>query len=100
MSNEELILEIIEKVHDDVKDTNKKVDILQIEQVRQSEMHRINTKSLDEHMRRTEANEKRLKVVEGYLAFINTAIKLTASVGGIILFFVAVIPFVKDHLLR
>ena len=93
MSNDQLILEIIEKVYDDVKTTSRKVEELQIEQVRQGEIHRFNSRNLDEHMARTEANEERLEVIEKHVMFVNSTIKVIAACGGVILFLVKVLPY-------
>lgn len=93
MSNEQLILEIIEKVHEQNTIHARKIDELQIEIVRQGEIHRFNSKNLDEHMARTEANEQRLEVIEKHVMFVNSAIKVIAAIGGLILFTVKILPY-------
>lgn len=91
MNKEELLLDIIEKVHDQCKETSRKVDELQIEQVRQGEMHRINTENLKEHMKRTESVEKRL-------AFYDSVSVTVAGIAAIILFLIKVIPVLSHFL--
>ena len=106
MKTEELILEIIEKVHEQSQLTARKVDELQIEQVRQGELHRYNAKNLEVHMARTESNEKliqtieedsnkRLQALEKKALFIDFIVKIVLSVGGLILFAVKVLPYLS-----
>lgn len=63
MNRDELILEIIEKVHDSVERLNTRVNELQIEQIRQGEMHVRNTVSVEEHIRRSNALEENLELL-------------------------------------
>lgn len=63
MTREELILEIIEKVHDSVERLNTRVNELQIEQIRQGEMHVRNTINVEEHIRRSNALEANLDIL-------------------------------------
>lgn len=91
MSNEELILEIIEKVHEQSRETASRVNDLQIEQVRQGEIHRVNSKNLEEHMRRTEAVEKRV-------AFYDSVAIVVAGLGTIALFILKILPAISGLL--
>lgn len=91
MDNNELILEIIEKVHEQVQKLDNKVDVLTIEQVRQGEMHRINTANLEKHMARTELLEKRI-------AFYDSVSIIIAALAAIVLFAIKVWP-ILSHLL-
>lgn len=100
MTNDELILEIIEKVHEQVEKTAGKVDVLQIEQIRQGEMHRINAENLKLHMARTEASEARLAILEKERAFVFTACRLISYVAAGVLFLIKVIPFCESLLAR
>jgi len=95
MNKDELILEIIEKVHDQVQDISRKVDVLQQEQARHGVLHDVNAKNLDEHMARTEASEERLAVIEKYLTFVTSCIKIVTAAGGILLFFVKILPAIS-----
>jgi len=96
MSNEQLMLEIIEKIHEQNKENSRKIEELQIEQVRQGEIHRFNSVNLEKHMARTEANEARLEVIEKHVMFVNSAIKVIATMGAVTLFLIKVLP----HLLK
>jgi len=91
MNKEELLLEIIEKVHEQGQITARKVDELQIEQVRQGEIHRINSKNLEDHMARAENLEKRV-------AFYDSIVKVVAGLSATILFFAKVLPYLKHYL--
>lgn len=106
MKTDELILEIIEKVHEQGQITARKVDELQIEQVRHGELHRYNANNLEKHMARTESNEalievlrestdERLKLLEKRSLFVDFTIKAIAVIGSIILFAIKVIPFLS-----
>jgi hypothetical protein len=96
MNKEELLLEIIEKVHERSLETAKMVQELQIEQVRQGEMHKRNTDNLEEHMARTEANEARILLIEKHVAFVNSVIKIITAGGAILLFLIKVLPYLNS----
>lgn len=85
MSNEDLILEIIEKVHEQGQITAKKVDELRIEQAKQSEIQKNNLNVLQEHIRRTEINEIQIEYVKKHVEFVNTCIKVIAWIGGAVI---------------
>lgn len=85
MNKDDLILEIIEKVHEQGQITARKVDELQIELARQGEIHRVNTDNLEEHMSRTENLEKRI-------AFYDSVAIIVSGLAAIILFFVKLLP--------
>ncbi len=91
MKSEELLLEIIEKVHEQTQLTARKVEEVQIEQVRQGELHRINTDNLKEHMARTANLEKRV-------AFYDSISVILAGLTGITLFVIKLLPYFKDLL--
>ena len=63
MNKDELILEIIEKVHDNVQRLEKQVRDIQIEQIRQGEMHIRNTLNVEEHVRRSNALEESVDIL-------------------------------------
>lgn len=100
MSREELILEIIEKVHENVQRLESKIDALSEEQIRQNVV-------VTEHERRSTAAEKRLELIheemnerlgslEKDANFAHTLIKISTYGGAIILFFVKVLPFISS----
>lgn len=70
---EELIVDILEKVSD-------KVDKLSIEQARQSVMLENNTKTLNEHERRSTASEDRLALLEDDAKFARKFVKVCAGI--------------------
>lgn len=91
MTNDELILEIIEKVHEQGKSTADKVDNIQVELARQSETLKINTASLEEHVKRTNLLEdqisgidKKINMVESILKFVGFLAVITGIVEGIV----------------
>lgn len=94
MNRDELLLEIIEKVHNQVEKLDAKLDDVQSEQIRHGEILKINTEDLKEHMARTEASEKRLVVLERYLMFASFTIQVVCAVGAVTLFIVQVAPFI------
>jgi hypothetical protein len=98
MNKEELLLEIIEKVHERSLETAKMVQELQIEQVRQGEMHKRNSENLEEHMARTEANEQRILLIEKHVAFVNSIVKVVTAMGAITLFIIKVLPYLHSLL--
>lgn len=116
MSNDELILQIIEKVHDQGKDTAKKVNELQIEQIRQGEMHYRNTADLQIHMARTEGNEQRIELLENELLavkkehldlqkehlkqqlLVSLTVKIVCGIAAVVGFFLKVLPYLSTLL--
>lgn len=99
MNKDELILEIIEKVHEQVQTTSAKVDELQQEQARHGILHEVNALNLEKHMARTEAAEERLAVIEKHFMFVGSAIKVITGLSAIVVFSIKVIPFIL-HLLQ
>jgi peptidoglycan hydrolase CwlO-like protein len=102
MSREELILEIIEKVYENVQRLEGKIDALTEEQVRQNVV-------VTEHERRSTAAEKRLELlqqdfnsrlqsVEKDANFAHILIKICTYGGAIVLFLVKVLPFISSRL--
>lgn len=103
MNRDELILEIIEKVHEqsqntakDVKDLTLELKQLSIEVAKQGELHKINASNLDEHMARTAANEERVLLIEKHVMFVNSVIKVVTAIGAITLFVLKVLPFLSN----
>lgn len=104
MSNDELILEIIEKVHEQSRETARRVNDIHLEQIRHGEMHRVNTLNLQEHMSRTEGNEEMIRILnkriddlendkQKKILLINFSIKVIAVLGTIIGFFTKILPY-------
>lgn len=91
MNKEDLLLEIIEKVHDQGKDTAYRVSDIQQELARQGELHKINTKNLDEHMARTESLEKRV-------AFYDSISVIVAGCAALTLFIIKIYPYLSRFL--
>jgi len=94
--DDQLLQEVLKGIRDDVKDV--KTDIRQIS-VDVSNINRqtgINTRGLEEHMRRTEAAESRLDIMEHtvtqFQASVNSAIKIGALIASTIVFFTQVLP--------
>lgn len=98
MNKEELILEIIEKVYDKSKETDRKVEELSKEVAAQRTLHEKNSVVLEEHMRRTEANETQIDYVKKHVVFVNSVIKVIGGIGAVVLFFVKVLPFLHSVL--
>mgnify|MGYP000861741572 FL=1 len=92
MNNDELILEIIEKVHEQGLHTAKKVEEIQLEQARQGVIITQNEEGLREHMNRTANLEKRV-------AFYDSIAIIVAGIASVILFVVKVWPYVS-HLIH
>lgn len=93
-SRDDLILEIIEKVHEQGQRTAQKVDELKHEQARHGVLHEINAANLKEHMSRTEANENRLAIIEKHFMFIASGIKILTGIAAVVVFAVKVGPFI------
>lgn len=94
-SREELILDILERVHDKVENLSSDVQELKIEQVRHYEMHKLNSSNLQEHMSRTEANESRLELLEKDAQFFRNFIKIVTVAGGLTLFVLKLISYLS-----
>lgn len=102
MSREELILEIIEKVHENVQRLEAKLDEIAQEQSRQNVV-------VTEHERRSTAAEKnlerlqeetneRLQKLEKDAQFAHNLIKIVSVAGTLILFATRVLPLISVHL--
>lgn len=102
MSREELILEIIEKVHENVQRLEAKLDEMAQEQVRQNIV-------VTEHERRSTAAEKnlerlqeetnaRLEALEKDAQFAHNLIKIVSVAGALLLFATRVLPLISAHL--
>jgi hypothetical protein len=85
-SKDELILDILERVHDKVELLGTDVQSLKVEQVRHFEMHKTNAANLEQHMSRTEANENRLELLEKDAQFFRNFIKFVTISGALLLF--------------
>jgi len=83
MSNyEELLL----KIYDFQKETTDELSKIAIILAKQEA-------NLDEHMKRTEVSEKRLELVENHVMFMNSIVKILASIGGVALFILTILQF-------
>jgi hypothetical protein len=87
MNKDELILEIIEKVHEQSSETARKVGEIQVEQARQGVVLVQNTEHLDEHMTRTANLEKRV-------AFYDSVIIVLTGIAAVVVFAIKVLPYV------
>ena len=96
MDKTELILEIIEKVHDNVQRVENKVDAIADEQVRQNVI-------VERHEQRSTTAEKRLELFEMEVTarlsnlekdsqFARNAVTIVAAIGAIVVFFVEILP--------
>ena len=96
MDKTELILEIIEKVHDNVQRVESKVDAIADEQVRQNVI-------VERHEQRSTTAEKRLELFEREVTarlsnlekdsqFARNAVTIVAAIGAIVVFFVEILP--------
>lgn len=92
MNRDELILEIIEKVHEQGQETARTMKEIQLEQVKQGVIIAQNTSDVAEHMSRTATLEKRV-------AFYDSAVIVITGLAAVFLFFIKVLPFVS-HLLQ
>ena len=87
MQRDELILEIIEKVHEQGQETARNVKEIQLEQVRQGVTLAQNTSDVAEHMSRTATLEKRV-------AFYDSAVIVITGLAAVCLFFIKVLPYI------
>ncbi len=85
MTREELILEIIEKVHDSVERLNNRVNELQIEQVRQGEMHVRNTLNVEEHVRRSNLLEESIELVRDEIRPLQKHVDIVQFIGKVMM---------------
>lgn len=96
MDKTELILEIIEKVHDNVQRVESKVDSMAEEQTRQNVV-------VERHEQRSTTAEKRLELFEMEVSarlsnlekdsqFARNAVTIIAALGAIVVFFVEILP--------
>lgn len=76
MNKEELLLEIIEKVHSNVQELSKEVNEVRIEQVRQGEIHIRNTVNVEEHVRRSNALEESIAILREEFKPIQTHVEI------------------------
>ena len=109
MKNEDLILEIIEKVAIKQDEMRDDVQDIKIEQARLNGLVAVNTADLaenkadwKEHMARTEHNESRLELLEELVKSIKTLLKaaiwVASSLGALTLFFAEILPFFRSLL--
>lgn len=96
MDKTELILEIIEKVHDNVQRVESKVDAMAEEQTRQNVI-------VERHEQRSTTAEKRLELFEMEVStrlsnlekdsqFARNTVTIIAALGAIVVFFVEILP--------
>lgn len=88
MNNDELILEIIEKVHEQGQNTAKRVEEMQMEQARQGVIIAKNEENLRDHMTRTANLEKRV-------AFYDSIVVIVAAIASVVLFVIKVLPYIN-----
>lgn len=97
MDKTELILEIIEKVHDNVQRVEGKLDVISDEQARQNVI-------VERHEQRSTTAEKRLELFEMEVTarlsnlekdsqFARNAVTIIAALGTITLFIIKILPF-------
>ncbi len=97
MDKTDLILEIIEKVHDKVQRVEDKLDNVAEEQVRQNVI-------VERHEQRSTTAEKRMELFEHEVStrlsqlekdsqFARNAVVIISALGGLTLFAIKVIPF-------
>lgn len=103
MSREELILEIIEKVHENVQRLEAKLDEIAEEQTRQNlvvtEHERRSTTAERNLERLQEETNIRLKILEKDAQFAHNLIKIVSVAGGLLLFVSKILPFISSYLL-
>lgn len=90
----------ISTLHDDI--TEVKTDVRQIRDT-VNEIHAttaVNTRVLDEHMRRTEIAEKRLEVVEtevhNFHTIARTILHIGAFIASALVFFSEILPLIQS----
>lgn len=91
MTNDDLILEIIEKVHENVQKVENKLDGIAAEQVRQNII-------VERHEQRSTASEGRLELLEKDAQFVRNLIKILTALSGIALFILKIYPALVSHL--
>lgn len=90
---DDLLLGIMEKIADDVNNLKEDIIELKIEQAKQGVIHNVNSVNMEEHMARTEASENRLEIIEKYIMFISSSIKVISTIGAVSLFLIKVLPY-------
>ena len=98
MKNDDIILDILEKIHAKVEKLDGDVQDIRIEQVRHGLMHEANKEELAEHARRSTASEGRLNVLEDDAKFFKSFVKIVTVLGAIATFISRVYPFLVAHL--
>lgn len=102
MKNEDLILEIIEKVAIKQDMLGEDVQDIKIEQMRLNGLVAINTADLEKHMSRTELNEQRLELLEDLVQsckiILKASLYVISSLGALTLFFVEILPLIRSLL--
>lgn len=86
MNKDEILLDIMEKVHDKVERISADVQDIKIQQARQDGV-------VEEHSRRSTASEGRLEFLENHVLMVNHTIKIIKISGQILLGFITVIGF-------
>jgi 3-deoxy-D-manno-octulosonic-acid transferase len=97
MDKTELILEIIEKVHDNVQRVESKLDAVAEEQTRQNvvvERHEQRSTTAEKRMELFELEvSSRLSQLEKDSQFARNAVVIISTLGGLALFAMQIIPF-------
>lgn len=90
MSNDDLILDIVEKIHDKIEKLDNDVTDMRIEQGRQNII-------VERHEARSTAAEQRLHLLEKDAQFFRNFIMIMTALGAIITFAVKIFPYLSSH---
>jgi 3-deoxy-D-manno-octulosonic-acid transferase len=97
MDKTELVIEIIEKVHDNVQRVEAKLDAMAEEQTRQNvvvERHEQRSTTAEKRMELFELEvSSRLSQLEKDSQFARNAVVIISALGGLTLFVMQIIPF-------
>lgn len=90
MSNDELILDIVEKIHGKVEKLDSDMTDMRIEQGRQNVI-------VERHEARSTASEERLNLLEKDAQFFRNFIMIMTGLGAVITFIVKILPYLSSH---
>ena len=85
MNNDEIILDILEKVHDKVESSRTDIQAIKIEQVRQNLI-------VTQHEARSTASEGRLSILEKDSQLFRNFVMFATIIGGLIGFAIKIYP--------
>jgi hypothetical protein len=91
MSKDELIIDILEKVHEKVEKSNSDIQDIKVEQVRQNLI-------VERHEQRSTASEGRLKILEKDAQFARNFVMTVSVLGACLEFYVLVLKPWMTHL--